>query len=104
HPTPAVGGAPREVALAWQSRHGERRGAWYAGAAGWIARGGDSEFAVVLRSAWISGAEVDLFAGAGIVAESDPEAEMQETELKLAAMLDVLEQRHGAASARRHRG
>ncbi len=104
HPTPAVGGAPREAALAWQSRHGELRGAWYAGAAGWIARDGDGEFAVVLRSAWVNGAEVDLFAGAGVVAESDPKAELEETELKLAAMLDVLDQHHAAEPARRHRG
>jgi len=104
HPTPAVGGAPRQTALAWQSRHGELRGAWYAGAVGWIARDGDGEFSVVLRSAWISGNSVDLFAGAGIVAESDPDAELGETELKLGAMLDVLDQAHDAEPARRQRG
>jgi isochorismate synthase len=90
HPTPAVGGTPREAALAWQASHGERRTAWYAGAVGWIDRDGDGEFAVVLRSAWIAGREIDLFAGAGIVAESEPEAELAETEIKLAAMLNVI--------------
>jgi menaquinone-specific isochorismate synthase len=104
HPTPAVGGAPRQTALAWQSRHGELRAAWYAGAVGWIARDGDGEFSVVLRSAWISGNSVDLFAGAGIVAESDPDAELGETELKLGAMLDILDQAHDAEPARRRRG
>lgn len=104
HPTPAVGGTPRGAALAWQMRHGEWRGAWYAGAAGWIARDGDGDLSVVLRSAWVRGAEVDLFAGAGIVAESDPEAELAETEIKLGAMLDILDQHHGAEPARRHRG
>jgi menaquinone-specific isochorismate synthase len=100
HPTPAVGGAPRESALAWQASHGERRGAWYAGAVGWIDRDGDGEFAVVLRSAWIAGRDVDLFAGAGIVAESDPQAELAETELKLSAMLGVIEESHADTLAR----
>lgn len=104
HPTPAVGGSPRDAALAWQERHGERRGAWYAGALGWTGRGGDGEFAVVLRSAWLSGCDVDLFAGAGIVAESDPVTELAETEIKLSGMLDVLDQGHDKASARRQRG
>ncbi|MFZ5556081.1 MAG: isochorismate synthase [Pseudomonadota bacterium] len=100
HPTPAVGGTPREAALAWQASHGERRGAWYAGAVGWMDRDGDGEFSVVLRSAWIAGRDVDLFAGAGIVAESDPEAELAETEIKLCAMLDVIEESHAGALAR----
>lgn len=100
HPTPAVGGAPRDAALAWQTSHGERRDAWYAGAVGWIDRDGDGEFAVVLRSAWIAGCDVDLYAGAGIVAESDPEAELAETELKLGAMLDVIEDSRADARAR----
>ncbi|HSO06708.1 MAG TPA: chorismate-binding protein, partial [Pelomicrobium sp.] len=105
HPTPAVGGAPREAALAWQASHGERRGHWYAGAVGWLDTAGDGEFAVVLRSAWITGRDVELYAGAGVVAESDPDAELAETELKLTAMLNVIEESSADALARSgHRG
>lgn len=91
HPTPAVGGAPRHKALGWLAIHGEERKNWYSGGIGWIGLSGDGEFAVVLRSAWLQGREAELHAGAGIVAESDPQAELAETELKLGAMFEVLE-------------
>lgn len=90
HPTPAVGGAPARRALEWLARHGEVRHGWYSGATGWIGFDGDGEFAVALRCAWLAGNEAELFAGAGIVAGSDPRIELAETEAKLNAMLGVL--------------
>jgi isochorismate synthase len=86
HPTPAVGGTPREAALA-HIRAGERldRG-WYAGPIGWLSASGDGDFAVALRSGLVCGARATLFAGCGIVAESDPAAEYEESRLKLRAM------------------
>lgn len=90
HPTPAVGGAPTRRALEWLARHGEARRGWYSGATGWIGFNGDGEFAVALRCAWLNGAEAELFAGAGIVAGSDPHNELEETEAKLNAMLGAL--------------
>lgn len=90
HPTPAIGGAPARCALDWLARHGEIRSGWYSGATGWIGYDGDGEFAVALRCAWLDGNEAELYAGAGIVAASDPHTELEETEAKLNAMLRVL--------------
>lgn len=90
HPTPAVGGYPRRAALDWLAAHGERREAWYSGAVGWIDSAGEGEFAVALRCALIRNREADLYAGAGIVAGSDPRRELAETEAKLAVMLDAM--------------
>ncbi len=87
HPTPAVGGYPRQPALAAiRSMEHLDRG-WYAGPIGWIGRSGNGEFAVALRSALVDGADATLFAGCGIVADSDPESEYQESCLKLQVML-----------------
>jgi isochorismate synthase len=85
HPTPAVGGAPRDAALHFIREHeGIDRG-WYAGPIGWVQpeRG---ELAVALRSALITRNEASLFAGCGIVADSDPDAEYAESLLKLQPM------------------
>ena len=72
HPTPAVGGAPREPALEAIARlEGMDRG-WYAGPIGWMDMNGEGAFAVALRSALLHGREALLYAGAGIVAGSDP--------------------------------
>jgi isochorismate synthase len=90
HPTPAVGGAPRDAALAWLARHEQLDRGWYAGAVGFVDAGGAGEFCVALRSALLRGAEARLFAGAGIVAGSEPEAELRETRLKLRALLAPL--------------
>jgi isochorismate synthase len=90
HPTPAVGGAPREEALAFIREHeGWDRG-WYAAPVGWMDTSGDGEFAVALRSALMNGDQATLFAGCGIVADSVPENEYAESELKLGAMRDAL--------------
>jgi isochorismate synthase len=90
HPTPAVGGAPRDAALALITGHeGFERG-WYAGPIGWLGAGGDGELMVALRCGLVSGAEATLFAGCGIVAESDSATEWEESRLKLRTMLVAL--------------
>jgi menaquinone-specific isochorismate synthase len=90
HPTPAVGGSPRERAVAHiRELEGFPRGL-YAGALGWVDARGDGEFFVGLRSALIDGARARLYAGAGIVAGSSPEKEFAETELKFRAMQEAL--------------
>jgi isochorismate synthase EntC len=89
HPTPAVGGVPRDRALAFIAGHEPPRG-WYAAPVGWFDRAGDGELAVALRSGVLRGATAHLFAGGGIVVGSDPEAELAETALKLRPMLAAL--------------
>jgi isochorismate synthase len=90
HPTPAVGGYPRERALRFiHDREGLDRG-WYAGPVGWLDRRGDGEFAIALRSALLHGAEATLFAGCGIMAQSRGSDEYAETCLKLRPMLNAL--------------
>jgi menaquinone-specific isochorismate synthase len=86
HPTPAVCGVPREAARELIEREEPDRG-WYAGTVGWMDRAGNGEFAVALRSALIDGPRMFLWAGAGIVAGSDPLAEFAETEAKFTALL-----------------
>lgn len=90
HPTPAIAGHPLEAALRLIGElEGMERG-WYAGAVGWTDSRGDGEFAVALRCGllWEDGAR--LFAGVGVMPDSDPEAELRETELKLRALLGAL--------------
>ena len=90
-PTAAVGGAPREAALDAIGRlEGMSRGR-YAGPVGWFDAAGDGEFAIALRCAEVRGDRARLFAGAGIVAGSLPEAELTETWLKLQAMTGILD-------------
>jgi len=90
HPTPAVGGFPRQAALeAIRSTEKLDRG-WYAAPLGWIGASGHGEFAVALRSGLIDGAKARLFAGCGIVADSDPQTEFAESCLKFQAMLRAL--------------
>jgi isochorismate synthase len=90
HPTPAVGGWPRDAADALiDELEGMERG-WYAGAVGWIDGRGDGEFAVALRCGllWEDGAR--LYAGVGVMPDSDPARELEETELKFKALLTAL--------------
>jgi isochorismate synthase len=89
HPTPAVGGTPRDAALDF-IRDNERldRG-WYAAPVGWMDQSG-GEFAVALRSGIVSGSEFTIFAGCGIVADSDPELEYAESVLKLQPMQSAI--------------
>ncbi len=93
HPTPAVGGYPMETVLPRiQELEGIDRG-WYAGPVGWFNTNGRGEFAVAIRSGLIESHQARLFAGCGIVADSDPESEWKETLLKLIPMRSAL--RHG---------
>ncbi len=90
HPTPAVGGEPREAALPLiPALEGMDRG-WYAGPIGWIDQLGDGEFCVALRCALLRGALASCYAGCGIVRDSEPAAELAESEVKLEAMLPLL--------------
>lgn len=90
HPTAAVGGVPRPEALARiEEIEGMDRG-WYAGGVGWVDPGGDGEVTVALRCALLRGREARVYAGAGIVAGSDPSSELAETELKMAPLLGLL--------------
>ncbi len=90
HPTPAVGGFPRQEALAAIRETELLDRGWYAAPLGWINVDGHGEFAVALRSGLIDGSEARLFAGCGIVADSDPEAEFAESCLKFQVMLRAL--------------
>lgn len=86
HPTPAVGGVPGSGALDWIRSHERFVRGWYAAPVGVVDLVGDGEFRVALRSARIDGGTIHLYAGAGIVAGSDPDAEMDEIDLKLGVM------------------
>jgi menaquinone-specific isochorismate synthase len=90
HPTPAVGGEPRDVALRLiPALEGMDRG-WYAGAIGWSDAAEDGEFCVGLRCALLDGRLARCYAGVGVVRDSDPAAELAETEVKLEALLPIL--------------
>jgi len=90
HPTAAVGGTPRSAALGLiHELEGMDRGR-YAAPVGWTDAAGDGEWGIALRCAELSGARARLFAGVGVVAASLPEAELEETRLKLLAMQAAL--------------
>jgi menaquinone-specific isochorismate synthase len=90
HPTPAVGGAPQAPALAAIARLESFPRGLYAGPQGWVDHRGGGEFFVGLRSALIDGRTATAYAGAGIVAGSEPEKEFAETELKFKALIEAL--------------
>jgi len=90
HPTPAVGGEPFEVAEPLiPALEGLDRG-WYAGPIGWTDTNEDGEFCVALRCALLTGKVARLYAGVGVVRDSDPPAELAETDVKLSALLPVI--------------
>ncbi|MGH0036735.1 MAG: isochorismate synthase [Myxococcota bacterium] len=90
HPTPAVGGAPVEAARRFiRECEGLERG-WYAAPLGFVDHRGGGELRVALRSGLLRGRSARLYAGAGIVAGSEPERELYETRLKLRALLAPL--------------
>lgn len=90
HPTPAVNGWPREAARAWIAEHeGFDRGR-YAGTVGWVDGRGNGTFAVSIRCADVDGTTARVVAGNGIVADSDPDTELAETQVKLQALLSAL--------------
>jgi isochorismate synthase len=88
-PTPAVGGVPRSAALDVIAQLESDRGP-LTGAVGWVDGSGDGEFAVTIRAGVLDGERLRLYAGAGIVAGSDPESELRETGAKLATMLKAV--------------
>ncbi|HEY2479245.1 MAG TPA: isochorismate synthase [Solirubrobacterales bacterium] len=90
HPTPAVGGEPWPAAAAPLTELEQMDRGWYAAPVGWMDATEDGEFCVALRSALLRDREAHLFAGVGVVAGSDPEAELAETEVKLQAMLPLV--------------
>jgi menaquinone-specific isochorismate synthase len=90
HPTAAVGGVPREEALRFIAERESLDRGRYAGPVGWVNARGDGEWAIALRCAELEGDRGRLFAGAGVVEGSLPEAELEETRLKLRAMESVL--------------
>ncbi len=89
HPTPAVGAEPSAALSLIPALEGLDRG-WYAGPVGWTDGAGDGEFCVALRSALLRDRVARCYAGCGIVADSEPAAELAESELKLGVMLPAL--------------
>jgi isochorismate synthase len=89
HPTPAVGAEPASALESIPGLEGIDRG-WYAGPIGWTDTAGNGEFCVALRCALLRDRHAYCYAGCGIVAESDPAAELAESELKLQVMLPAL--------------
>jgi menaquinone-specific isochorismate synthase len=90
HPTPAVNGLPAAAALDTIRETETFERGWYAAPVGWFDADGDGTFGVGLRSAVTNGESVTLFAGNGIVADSDPDAEWEEIQLKYRPVLDEL--------------
>lgn len=90
HPTPAVGGYPWQDASAYINKLENFDRGWYAGPVGWFNTNGDGEFAVGIRSGLFTKDKAHFFAGCGIVANSQPDMEWKETNLKLKPMLSAL--------------
>lgn len=95
HPTPALGGSPRDIAMDFIRRHEPVPRGWYAAPVGWIDYKLDGAFAVAIRSAVTQERRAWLYAGAGIVADSVPEKEWEETGLKFSPMLGALGIKNG---------
>ncbi len=90
HPTPAIAGFPALKAQQWLVNHeGYQRG-WYSGAFGWLDGRMNGELSVMLRCALLNSEQAHLYAGAGLISESDPEIEWRETELKMQTILEML--------------
>jgi isochorismate synthase len=98
HPSPAVGGYPRAAALELLRQREDIERGWYAGPVGWMDAQGNGDFAVAVRAALVHGACVTLCAGAGIVAGSDPEAELAEVRLKMQPLLSALAEEDSATA------
>ncbi len=90
HPTPAVAGWPVAPALAYIAAHEGIDRDRYAGPVGWVDGAGNGTWAVGIRSAIVEGRVARLFAGVGVVADSDPAAELAETEAKFQAVLSAI--------------
>lgn len=90
HPTPALGGVPRQTALEMIRREEQMDRGFYAGPIGWVDASGNGEFAVAIRSGLLSGKDAFLYAGGGIVADSTPAEEYAETWVKFRPVLRAL--------------
>ena len=90
HPTPAVGGWPRDEALAVIEELEDADRGRYAGPVGWVDAQGNGAWGVGIRSVQLAGTEARLFAGVGVVADSDPQTELEETRAKAQALLGPL--------------
>lgn len=90
HPTPAVGGTPRSEAVAFIDKVEQIDRGWYSGGIGWLSPHGDGEAVIALRCALLEGNRAVLYAGNGIVRDSVPAAELDETRWKLRPMLNLL--------------
>ena len=90
HPTPAVGGVPRQAALGLIEELEDGSRGQYAGPVGWMDGAGDGRFVVGIRAMTVDAGSVALTAGVGIVSDSRPEVELRETGLKFAAVFDAL--------------
>lgn len=91
HPTPALGGVPRDETLAFIRQHENLDRGWYGAPIGWLDSNDNSEFVVAIRSGLIQGDEASLFAGCGVMRDSTPEMEYEETNVKFLPMLHALE-------------
>ncbi|MCY0877464.1 MAG: isochorismate synthase [Firmicutes bacterium] len=91
HPTPAVAGYPIPEAIRYLGRAEPFSRGWYAGSLGWTSLAGNGEWIVALRSGRVDPGQTTLYAGCGIMADSDPEAELIESDWKLNTMLSALE-------------
>ncbi|HLR64191.1 MAG TPA: isochorismate synthase [Pseudogracilibacillus sp.] len=91
HPTPALGGEPREESLAFIREHESLDRGWYGAPVGWLDSNDNGEFVVAIRSGLIKPLEASLFAGCGVMGDSDPEMEYEETNVKFMPMLHMLE-------------
>lgn len=90
HPTPAVGGWPRAEALEFIAAHEGLDRRRYAGAAGWVDGHGNGSWSVAVRSAELEGPLARVYAGVGVVSDSDPDAELAESQAKLQALLTAI--------------
>lgn len=91
HPTPALGGEPREASLTFIRENESMDRGWYGSPIGWLDHQQNGEFAVAIRSGLIQDDEVSLFAGCGVMKDSNPQMEYEETNIKFLPMLTVLE-------------
>lgn len=90
HPTPALGGAPQQKAVEVIADIEPMTRGWYAAPIGWMDGRENGEFVVAIRSGLIEGKSARLFAGCGIVEDSDPQSEYEETQIKLKPMISAL--------------
>jgi isochorismate synthase len=98
HPTPAVCGYPQDVAREVITSHERFDRGWYAGPIGWVDSHGEGEFAVALRSALVREDRAWLFAGNGIMGDSEPSSELAEVRLKFRPLTEALGGRADAAA------